>query len=417
MRTHRPRTSLTLAALAATLALLLAVPPASAGSLPSYRAFVTPSSAFAGSSTSYTATITNDSTQTIGSANINAPSRFTITSITSFSSGPPATAELVSGRIRLRNMTLGLGESATVTFDVAISCTAAPGTWSIVARKSPTFAAGTTDPTLDAGSSQLAAGVDGDCHLAFGAAPADAQVNTNITSQAYTPDGPSVTVLVLDGGGSIISSSAAPVTLEIVAPPSGGLSGGGPVTASDGVATFGSLQIDTPGLDFRIVATTTTPGIRDSSEAVIDIPNFGVTCPETGSCESPPITEGDTTAQLSVEEGAMTASMALDVESLNCARYREVSAVVSFDSTGGGLKTITLQIPKSVGIAPARRQVCYASPAGFVDRDGVERGPNEPALLPMCEPASSPCVVSKSGDAETITIVFVAPAGDPRGRT
>lgn len=416
MRIHRPHASLTIAALAATLA-LLAVIPASAGSLPTYRAVVTPSSAFAGSTASYSATITNGSSQTIGSANINAPSRFTIASITSFSAGPSATAELVSGRIRLRNMTLGLGESATVTFDVAISCTAAPGSWSVVARKSPTFAAGSTDPTLDAASSQLSAGVDGDCHLAFGAAPANAQVNTNITSQAYTPAGPSVTVLVLDGGGSVITSSNAPVTLQIVAPPSGGLSGGGPDNASDGLATFESLQIDTAELEFRLVATTAAPGIRNSSEAVIDIPHFGTTCPETGSCESPPITEGVTTAQLSVAEGADTASMALDVESLNCPRYREVSAVVSFDSTGSGLKTITLQIPKSVGIAPERREVCYASPAGFVDQLGVERGPNEAGLLPACEPASAPCVVSKTDDGETITIVFVAPAGDPRGRT
>ncbi len=100
MRIIRSRTLVTVAALATTLTLLDAAP--ATADTATYTAVVAPPSAFAGSTTSFTATVTNQSaTQPVGSANITPPAGFTLTSITSFSAAPPATATLAGGTIRM----------------------------------------------------------------------------------------------------------------------------------------------------------------------------------------------------------------------------------------------------------------------------------------------------------------------------
>jgi hypothetical protein len=412
-----PRT-VTVVALVAAIAVLGAVPSLAVPG-ETFRASFGPSSVFVGSTGSFTATVTNQGpSQQIGSAEITPPPGFTVGTITSFSLPSPATATVSGGRVRLRTLGLGVGASASVTFDARVACTATAGTWTVVARKSPNFTSSSGDPTLDAPNSQLSVDVTGQCHLAFATPPTDAQVDTSITGQAFSPSGPPVTVNVLDGGDAVITGSAAPVTLGVTPAPGGGVSGNGPVNASAGVAAFSAFQIHTSGLGFGVVASTTEPGIAASAPVTIGIWDFGVACPSSGDCVSPPIVEGTTTGQLTVGEGASTASMSLGVEGLDCPGYTEVSAVITFASTGGGLKTVTITIPRSLGGDIRTRQVCYSSPDGFVDKFGIARGPDEPGLLAPCVgPEQAPCVVSKTAISTTKVIVFRAPGGDPRGRT
>lgn len=420
MRIFRSRKLMTVAALTAALTVLMALPAPAAGPGKTYTAVVTPPSAFVGSSTSFTAVVTNKaSKQPLGSANITPPAGFVITLLSPYVG--PGTATLSAGVIQLRNLGLAFNASATVTFDAGVSCTATAGSWSVVAKKSSDFSSSSSDPTLDAANSTLSVGVAGQCHLELGAQPSNAQVDTTITGQAYTPGGPPVTVRVLSGNNALIATSTAPVTLAIgPGSPPGVFSPDTtfPVNASGGIAAFGTLKIINAGIGFNFVATTTEAGIAGATSSSFNIDDWGVTCAPETTCSSPDITKGNTTAQLSVGAGASQASLSLDVEGLDCSAYTEVSSVITFNSTGGGLKTITIEIPKSVAGSFKKRDICYSSPFGFVDKFGNPRAPDEPGLLPSCNSTEqAPCVVSKASVDETVVIVFVAPAGDPRGRT
>jgi hypothetical protein len=64
-------------------------------------------------------------------------------------------------------------------------------------------------------------------------------------------------VRVQDAFGNAVTGSSAAVTLAITSltgTPLATLSGGGPVTAALGVATFSSLSIDLAGLGYRLDA-------------------------------------------------------------------------------------------------------------------------------------------------------------------
>ena len=106
-------------------------------------------------------------------------------------------------------------------------------------------------------------------------------------------------------------------------------------------------------------------------------------------------------------------TLALSVETLDCVGYSEVSAVVTFDTTGTRTKTITITVPKSVGGNANTRQVCFSSPTPFTDRFGatVTTG-----LLPDCSVAVAPCKLSSKVVKKNIVVMFSAPAGDPKGR-
>ncbi len=149
---------------------------------------------------------------------------------------------------------------------------------------------------------------------------------------------------------ALIASSTAPVTLEVSPSPSGGASGTGPANASGGVATFAWFRIHTSGLGIRRRGEHDGGGDRGfQAGQPLGIWDFGITCPRAVQCVSPPSWSGTTTGQLTVDEGA---SSRLDVARRRGPRlpdYMEVSSVLTFASTGGGLKTITITIPRSVG--------------------------------------------------------------------
>ena len=87
--------------------------------------------------------------------------------------------------------------------------------------------------------------------LAITVQPTNTAQNTNITS--------AVTVAVQDAAGNTVTTSSAPITLAIGTDPSWGtLTGGGPVNAVNGVATFSNLQINNVHAGYTLIASSDT---------------------------------------------------------------------------------------------------------------------------------------------------------------
>jgi hypothetical protein len=287
----------------------------------------------------------------------------------------------------------------------------------VIAKQSNNFSGDPgNDLTFDAAHSNLVTTTTGTCHLGFGflAQPNDAQVNTNITSQRYTPAGAPVQVQVLDATGTLIPSATVPVTLSIANNPGGGVLTSTGANAVGGIATFPTLSISRTGLGYTLAATTTAASIDAGTSSAFDVVDVGKNCP-AGPCQSGTVTNGNTSASESASSGASgdQLTLALSVETLDCVGYTEVSAVVTFDTTGARTKMITIAVPKSVGGNANSRQVCFSSPTPFTDRFGatVTTG-----LLPDCTVAPAPCTVSSKVVQGNIVVIFNAPAGDPKGR-
>jgi len=101
-------------------------------------------------------------------------------------------------------------------------------------------------------------------HLAFGVEPTNTQVNQAIT--------PAVTVEIRDAFDNLVSDATNNVTLVIGNDPSLGtatLTGGGPIGAVNGVATFGSLSIDIVGNGYTLNASA--GGLTGAGSASFDI--------------------------------------------------------------------------------------------------------------------------------------------------
>jgi hypothetical protein len=81
---------------------------------------------------------------------------------------------------------------------------------------------------------------------------------------------PAITVEARDAGGNLVTTFTGPVTLALGANPGGAtLSGGGPVNAVGGVATFSAVQISAAGNGYTLVASST--GLTSDTSTPIDI--------------------------------------------------------------------------------------------------------------------------------------------------
>jgi hypothetical protein len=381
-----------------------------------YAVDVAPHPVAAGSTQTFTATFSNETkTQQIGSANLTVPAGFSIVSAANPS--PLGTATVVGSTIQLRSLSAPPGTSVTVSVVAISPCTPGDYPWVAIAKQSNNFSGDPgNDLTFDAANSNLVTTTTGTCSLGFGflSQPADAQKNTNITSERYLPTGAPVQVQVLDANGAIITSASVPVTLSIATNPGGGVLTSAAVNAVGGIATFPTLSIDKTGLGYTLAATTTAASIDAGESSAFDIVDVGKNCP-AGPCQSGTVTNGNTSANELASAGASgdQLTLVLSVEALDCVGYTEVSAVVTFDTTGTRTKTITITIPKSVGGNANSRQVCFSSPTPFTDRFGatVTTG-----LLPDCTVAPAPCTLSSKVVQGNIVVMFSAPAGDPKGR-
>src|SRR5579864_5819658 len=161
------------------------------------------SSLGAGSTTTIDFALTNEAlSQPLGSADLTTPSGFVIPP-----SQPPPVSSTGSAKVstsgttlEIRNLNLAPGATATVAFEVSAPCAVTSTTWSLVANEDDDFSGqpaenDTTDP-----ASGLTTTVAGSCALVFGAGPANALLNTNITSQGFNGTGAPVAVEAEDGG-------------------------------------------------------------------------------------------------------------------------------------------------------------------------------------------------------------------------
>lgn len=87
---------------------------------------------------------------------------------------------------------------------------------------------------------------------------------------AGSPLAPAITVEAHDAQGQLITTATPSVTLELSTLPNGGIiSGGGPVTAVNGVATFGNVVLNKAGVyGLRATAAGAAPGISADFEIV-----------------------------------------------------------------------------------------------------------------------------------------------------
>ena len=325
---------------------------------------------------------------------------------------------IAGNTIQLRDLSVPAGTSASVSVIALTPCPTGTYTWSVIAKQANNFSGDPgNDLTFDAANSALTTSLTGTCHLGFDfvSQPASAQAGAAITTVTYDPAAPPVAVQVLDGSGSLISSSTASVILTILNNPGGGfLSGTTTVNAIGGVATFPGISIDQSGLNYTLAASTAAVAIDPGASAPFNIADVGKQCP-AGPCSSGTVTDGGTSASELASGGAFgdLLSLYVSVEPLDCTNYTETSAVVTFDVTGSRTKSITITIAKASGQKPSKVRVCFGSPTAFVDRSGatVNLG-----LLPDCGVSAAPCVTSVRVVKGNIVTTFQAPAGDPRGR-
>src|SRR5712691_883537 len=114
-------------------------------------------------------------------------------------------------------------------------------------------------------------------HLGFTQQPQTTQAGATLT--------PPVQVAALDASEQVVQGFTGAITLALGANPGGGtLSGGAPVNAVNGVATFPALSIDKPGTAYTLRATAS--GLTDATSSA-----FNVT--------APPPTTGDLTVTTS----------------------------------------------------------------------------------------------------------------------
>ena len=401
--------------IAVVILLTMLVLPAFAGPKKPYAAVIAPPTVAAGSTSLFTATLTNEtSTQQLGSANLTLPAAFTPLAVGAPSAG---TATMAGSTVLLRNLSLAPGGSVSVSVSARVPCQLGTYTWSVIAKQANDFSGDPgNDLTFNQAHSSLTTTLTGVCHLgfAFVAQPASAQVATAITTATFDPSASPVVVQVLDGDGNPISISTAPITLSILNNPGGGtLSGTTTVNAVGGAASFPGISIDKAGLDYTLSAGTTEAAIDPGASAPFNIANVGKRC-SAAACSSGTVTQGITSASEVASPGADgdLLSLYVAVEPLDCPGYQETSSVVTFDVSGSRTKSVTITLPKA-GLKASDIRVCFASPNAFVDRSGatVNLG-----LLADCSVSVAPCMYPAKVVKTTIVVTFDAPPGDPKGR-
>lgn len=405
----RRRTLRRLASVLAAAALLALVPLA-AGALadsPSkpYTANVAPQSGLPAGAFFATLSLTlhNEADeQAIGSANWTLPAAFS-----DFSESLPF-ATLAGNVLQLRDIGIDQHESLTVSVGATLPCLAGDYASTVVAKQSNDFNGTGNDFTI-VGPSNLVFHVAGACSLTFafpGAQPASAQKDEDITTAIYDPTGPPLKAALLDANDALASTVETTVDLGIGANPGGGTLTAASASTVGGIATFASARIDASGLGYTLVASSTDPGINAGESDPFDIVDVGKIC-GAGTCTGQ-ATGQQVTGTYSIVAPSSAGdllTLAVSVDTLDCADYTEHTDVVSFDFTGSTTKLVTLRFQNVNRERTSSFRVCFSSPTFTT------------GLLPRCKTATqAPCVVSVKSDHGFIVIVFRAPAGDPKGR-
>jgi hypothetical protein len=395
-----------------------------------YSVVLSPSSAAAGARVEFKATFTNKASDVkLGSANVTAPSGFTVVS----ASVPVGSATTAGNVVKLRNLFLQPGKSVTATVVADVPCTAGDKTWSVVARKTGDFTGPDSGPRVN---SQLTTTVTGGgcaTALRFVNQPANARINETITTSPYnTPPGAAVTVEVVDGAGHRVTTSSAVVTVSLApGSDSGSLHGTTTATAVNGLATFSDLSIDLAG-SYALRASSS--GLTSATSNTFRIDEAATVCTENVTCAAT-LTDPDASLDVTAQGSAQGDSGVLTINrtegaSLDCAGYDELldrDFTVDFlpnAGTVGRTKTVTLTIGRdamkqAADNGVAHLNMCFGAPFMFAVKPGTPALQN-PApglfvgLLPDC--GTPPCVSKRKGQGGAGIIVAQAPGGneDPR---
>jgi hypothetical protein len=392
-----------------------------------------PATAGAGTGEQYAFQVTNnDQNETLKSLTFTAPADFVVTD----ASGPSGTS---ASTLPASSVTLNLPGNAGRTFTIDITalapCVAASSeVWAV----SGTDSLGETDEAQWS-SSPLSVSVTGKCSLAFTGQPAGTAVNSDILT-GFNSTGSPLAVQLSDANNDPLnpadfSASGTPVTVSIGANPGGGtLAGSTTVNTSNGVADFGNLQINQPGMGYTLIAAST--GITPGTSAGFTIATSFQPCPSSTACSgsASSATTSGTATTTSPAPGDFIET-GIGGGSYSCGgTYRPVSDAFSFSLfNANGLPqsatlNVSLDIDKSLVQSSGHPgasswQICYASPSQFTPLPGtsgtaVIGGVTfHTGLLPDCSGTQAPpCVQARhKANAGDVVVTFLAP-GDPIGR-
>jgi hypothetical protein len=273
-----------------------------------------------------------------------------------------------------------------------------------------------------------------------------------IIKSGYDSTGDSIKVEIINPATNAVVDTNAQVTLSRYYYPSGGtVSGGGPVTAVHGVATFPNLSINVAGA-YKLRATS--PAASNAP-----ITNLFMVADVVETCANPSCsftsTQGGSSYLVDPNTGTAGATyvaalniaglkISCDFSPYNYPDSRQPNGVwfVYDDGTAGSIKTVQVVISKDVvQVTPENGasfyRFCYSSPNRFTDRNG-NLAPPDPwttpdgngnvgpstylgatwytCLLPDCNGQAQvpPCVVSWKGTNNGDRVgTFIAPSGDP----
>ncbi len=441
--THRWRTPLILLGV---LLLIGVLAPAVSAAPGAAAATVTPGTVPAGTTGSYTFTLTPTNGQ-ISSFNLTAPSGWTIAPLVS----PPAgVTRPTASQIQGRSLSISSSSPFSLSFTAQAACSPASATWSVAAKSGPNFNGSSfsvNQPTTT---------LTGSCTAEFvtGRGPADAAFNggiksQNISSVPYTPGGAAMQVLVLDAANPRQPRAGIEITLSLLcappdstcAPAKDGASLTGPVMATSGaggIATFtGStsnpIAIDKVGLRYRLDPTGS--GIASTPSAEFGIYEEGEICGSTCVVRGG---RGGIDATVTANTPSGTMGVLVSPLGLNCAtsippdyEYEPLSSqVVAWKYTGTGSQTISVLVDKAVVHSQTDRgndlDFCFlvegnipntTTPKSFVDKFGVTRTEADgPGLLPKCTSTIvEDCILSEKAVQGGNRLVTVT-VNDGRGK-
>jgi hypothetical protein len=421
--------------IAAALIATMLLPAAAAAEVKPYSVALAPGSVPAGQQSVITATIENRSgQQQLGSANLTAPSAFALRGV-SLPGSATGSATVRGGVIELRDLALAPGTAMQVAVTVDVGCAAGAYAWSVLAKQANRFNGSPgNDFTLVSAPEALATTVSGACSLRFAAQPQDARVGERLSAADFDPTGPPVSVEVTDGEGNRLTSAAPTITLTLATSSGlGALLGDTSETAAAGVAAFGDLRVDAPGIySLRVTAA----GVQPAVSALFTVQQVAVECIEDVDCSgtlSTPDSQVDASAfaNLNTDAGFLQMSFNTGFRP-DCAGYQEFSADWAVVLGPDRQKRVVYTVDKPVMNATpdngaSSLQMCFAAPFTFATRDG---GPPAEAdvdgdgstdwyyaTLPDC--GAPPCVAARRKTRAGDGVIEVrAPAGaeDPAYR-
>ena len=367
----------------------------------------------------------------LDSVDLTAPSVLAVTGATS----PRGTASASGNIVKLRHLLVLPGKSLTVTVSASAGCPGS-GTWSAVARGVLGIPF-----TLVATGSSLSTVVSGECHLSFLQQPADAHPGATITNTAFnTPPGSPPQVGVFSGNTQVTTGSTS-VSLSIGANPGGAgtvLSGTTPRSTVGGVASFNDLSINNPGVDYTLVATAV--GMADATSANFTIADVVTVCTSDPCATN--LSDASAAAQVTAPAGTGEIAASFLAAGLpggiDCPAYQESTSTLDFTVTSATtITTFNTQQPFTEAtitfdthnphVSRGDFQVCFQSQLPFQGRSGSTVAAGTPGLLPDCDihhdpglnddiDRPPPCVLRRIVDGSMISLTFIVPPGDPKGR-